>query len=110
MTTLFLNQSTKKQLTPQGRRSFKISSFFVSLLFALVLVLTPGTFAQGVTGAITGDVTDASGASIPGATVSIRQVDTNDPKIRPEEDRGSSWRGPQAPGSVVALEQQVTHC
>jgi hypothetical protein len=35
------------------------------------------SFGQGITGSINGTVTDSSGASIAGATVTIRQIDTN---------------------------------
>jgi Carboxypeptidase regulatory-like domain len=45
-----------------------------------VLMLVPAGNAgwgQGITGSITGTVTDSSGAVIPGATVTIRQVETN---------------------------------
>src|ERR1700722_7984577 len=68
-------QTTKENGMPQTRRSMWISTLLASLLFTLAWVLTPNSFGQGITGSITGDVTDASGASLTGATVSIRQVD-----------------------------------
>jgi Carboxypeptidase regulatory-like domain/TonB dependent receptor len=56
-----------------------ISSIRRCALFAglLALILVPRSFGQGLTGSISGTVTDSSGAPISGATVTVRQVDTN---------------------------------
>jgi hypothetical protein len=48
---------------------------FTLLLFLVVIALS--SFGQGITGSITGTVTDTSGAPIAGATVEIRQVGTD---------------------------------
>jgi hypothetical protein len=48
-----------------------------SLLCILALVGSPRSFAQGITGSITGTVTDSTGAAIPGATVTVRDAGTN---------------------------------
>ncbi len=51
--------------------------FFVSFaLFALLLTLSMSAFAQGTTSRITGTVTDAAGAVVSGATVSITREGT----------------------------------
>src|SRR4030095_13988017 len=47
------------------------------LLFAAALVSAPASIAQTVTGAITGTVRDATGATIPAASVSIVNEGTN---------------------------------
>ncbi len=93
---LTLKQPTKEKVAPQVRRAIRISTFFASLLFTLALVLTPHSFGQGITGSITGDVTDASGAYLTGATVSIRQLDTNEVRTVTTSDRGS-FSVPQLP-------------
>jgi len=50
-------------------------ALFAGLLFALILV--PRSFGQGLTGALSGTVTDSSGAPISGAMVAVRQLETN---------------------------------
>jgi uncharacterized surface anchored protein len=48
------------------------------LLAALLFLLAfPPACAQGITGSMTGTVTDSSGAVIVGAMVTVREVDTN---------------------------------
>src|SRR6202045_3418225 len=47
-------------------------------LFVLVLLLSPfATYAQNYAGSVRGTVTDPSGAAVPGATVTLRDVGTN---------------------------------
>lgn len=99
MKTLLLTlkkQTTKEKGISQARRSIWISTLVSSLLFTLALVLTPDSFGQGITGSITGGVTDVSGASLTGATVSIRQLDTNEVRTVTTSDRGS-YSVPQLP-------------
>jgi len=47
------------------------------LLLATVLLLPDGAWAQVDRGAVSGTVTDASGGVVPGATVTVTNVDTN---------------------------------
>ncbi len=49
-----------------------------SYLFAIVLLLTIGVFAQSNTGTIIGQVLDTNGAIIPNATVTITNLGTNE--------------------------------
>jgi len=46
------------------------------ILFGVVLVQPPTSFGQGATGAISGTVSDSSGAVIPNAKVILRNVAT----------------------------------
>jgi hypothetical protein len=49
----------------------------VALALALVMIGIPGPLqAQGLTGQISGTVTDATGAVLPGVTVTIKNVGT----------------------------------
>ena len=58
------------------RRSVRSCSLWM-FLSLLMLVTGPIAFAQGITGTITGTVSDPSGAPINGAQVTILAVDTN---------------------------------
>jgi Carboxypeptidase regulatory-like domain/TonB dependent receptor len=63
-----------------ARRAGMYSRVFAALMFVvaiLFLLLFPRVCAQGITGSMTGTVTDSSGAIIVGATVTVREVDTN---------------------------------
>jgi hypothetical protein len=56
-----------------------LSSFFAALLAVFALALSTGSVAYGqsaTTGAIGGTVTDSGGALLPGATVTVRSVET----------------------------------
>ena len=59
--------------------------------FALVAALMSArtAIAQGITGSITGTVTDSTGASIPGATVTVTQISTNSVHTVTSSDVGS---------------------
>jgi hypothetical protein len=61
-------------------------------------MLVPSSFGQGLTGTIAGTVTDASGASVAGAIVTIRQVDTNSVRTVTTSDIGSYTVTQLAPG------------
>jgi hypothetical protein len=79
--THFLDTPSRNPLTAQtptaGRRSRRIASCFAVALAALLLAVVPSALGQGITGTITGNVTDPTGASVPGATVTITQIETN---------------------------------
>src|SRR5260370_23577526 len=49
---------------------------FALALFACVLVSAPRAFGQGATAQINGSIRDASGAVIPGASVTVTNADT----------------------------------
>jgi hypothetical protein len=65
------------------------TALFACLMMIVVLLAPASMSAQGTTGAITGTVTDPSGAVIAGATVTIKQIDTNAVKTLTTSDAGT---------------------
>jgi hypothetical protein len=61
-------------------------NLFLGLL--LVLASAPSAPAQDITGTITGIVKDASGAITPGATVTVRNTETNISTTQPTDETG----------------------
>ncbi len=49
----------------------------LALLLGLVLIVPSHASAQAVTGTLLGNVTDTTGAAVPGATVTVRETQTN---------------------------------
>jgi hypothetical protein len=64
----------------------------------LALAVGPASFAQGITGSITGIVTDASGAAVGGATVTVRDIATNAVHTVTTSDAGTYTVTQLAPG------------
>jgi Carboxypeptidase regulatory-like domain len=56
--------------------------------FSLVLSLSSLSFGQGTTASITGTITDPGGATIPGAKVTVRNLDTNSTRTITTLDNG----------------------
>ena len=71
---------------------------------ALVAALAPaGLDAQGTTGSISGFVIDETGAALPGATVTIRDADTDRKRVL-IADAAGRYRAPQlAPGQYEVI-------
>ena len=61
----------------QARACTLYFSLFVGLLLVLVMAMPRCTFAQGTTGSIKGTVTDQTGATVQGATVTVVEIGTN---------------------------------
>ena len=51
--------------------------FATALALAMLCVVPSSAFAQAVTGTLLGNVTDSSGAAVPGATVTATEIQTN---------------------------------
>jgi len=64
--------------------------------FALTVLAGASTFAQTFRGTILGSVTDSSGAAVPGATVTIKNVDTGLVRTVTTSDDGS-YAAPELP-------------
>ncbi len=65
--------------------SVLLAAFFAVATFAL----TTNAAGQGITGSINGTVTDPTGSPISGATVSIRQIETNSVRTTVTSDAGT---------------------
>ena len=76
-------------------------------LLALLLVVAGSTTAQTFRGTILGTVTDSSGATVPGATVTIKNVDTGLTRTLTTSDDGS-YSAPELPigNYSVTVEKQ----
>lgn len=90
-----------------ARKSILRSVLFSSLAFLIALAAAQTSFGQGITGSITGTVSDSSGASVSGATVTILQVSTNAIRTVVTSDVGSYTVTQLAPGSyTVKVEKE----
>ena len=71
-----------------SHRSFRSMFFVLAALVALVLSGN-SLMAQGTTGTLTGTVSDQNGAVMPGASVTIHQVETNAERVLTTSDAGT---------------------
>lgn len=79
-------KTAKRLETLRGKARLACSVLFASLL--LTLGLEPGVLAQGITGSITGTVTDANGAIVTNASIKIWNVNTNATRTVTTSDAG----------------------
>jgi len=70
--------------------------------FALTIFAGASTFAQTFRGTILGSVTDSSGAAVPGATVSIKNLDTGLVRTVTTSDDGS-YAAPELPIGMYSV-------
>jgi Carboxypeptidase regulatory-like domain/TonB dependent receptor len=90
------NLQSRKRVS---RYSMKSTALPGGLLLAMIFLFTRSSLAQGITGSISGTVTDSSGATISGAMVTIRELGTNAIHTVRTSDVGS-YRVPQlSPGA-----------
>ena len=59
------------------------------LSLSLVTIFSPGLLAQTITGTISGDVTDSTGAVVPGATVTLQSLGTGETRTATTSSTGS---------------------
>ena len=75
---------------------------FVCLAIGLLLTLAPAAHSQTITtGDITGTVTDVTGAVIPGATVTLKSLDTGQTRAVQTNEQGSYRSTFLAPGTYT---------
>jgi hypothetical protein len=94
-----------KQPTARGRENSSrpvYKTVLAVLSLAICLAIAAPALAQGITGSITGTVTDSTGAAIPGATVKIRAIATNQVHTIVTADNGS-YTVPQLPPGQYEL-------
>lgn len=70
-----------------------------------VLMLCAAAQAQVLTGSLVGNVTDASGAAVPGASVKITQTETNEARQSATNESGA-FSFPAIPAGTYAVEVQ----
>src|SRR5438046_3191163 len=77
------------------------------IVLALSLLAVSFAFGQAVTGSLVGNVTDASGAAVPGATVVIRDISTGISRTGVTSETGTYSFAAVDPGTyAVSVERQ----
>src|SRR5579864_6148444 len=72
-------------------------SRIASLFLSLILVCATALVAQDITGSISGTVTDASGAGVPGAKVTVTSIDRNQVVRTTATDGSGNYAAPLLP-------------
>ena len=80
-----------------------VNSRYFSSILAVALLSAPAGLAQTVTGAITGTIRDASGATVPGASVSVVKEDTN-VEFKTTADSSGDYIAPVLPAGMLLQE------
>jgi hypothetical protein len=70
-------ESSTHPICRNGGKKLTVQYLFALFVFVLGLGATPALLAQGITGTITGTVVDSTGAAMPGATVTVKDLGTN---------------------------------
>src|SRR5882724_9775771 len=86
---------------------FRAIRTFALVVFALTLFAGVATFAQTFRGTILGSVTDSSGAAVPGATVTIKNVDTGLVRTVTASEDGS-YAAPELPIGTYSVSVEKT--
>ena len=88
----------------QHRQFGKCAATALASLFVAMILLFPGTrgaLSQGITGSMTGTITDPSGAVVAGATVTVRQTETNATRTAKTSEAGTFTITQLPPGSYT---------
>ena len=101
-----MNTLKSQRKNNQERRKGANMTRLVIMTLGLILMWGASLYGQGITGTITGTVSDSSGASVPGATVTIFQTETNTVHTLITSDNGSFTATQLAPGPYMV---QVDH-
>ena len=80
----------------------------VGIALSALVVLPPGTAAQGLTGALVGTVKDPAGAVIPGAVVRVTSPALLGGERRTTASDRGQWRLPVLPPGIYVLTVEVT--
>ena len=80
---------------------FRATRTFALVVFALTIFAGVSTFAQTFRGTILGSVTDSSGAAVPGATVTVKNVDTGLTRTVTTSEDGS-YAAPELPIGIYS--------
>jgi len=100
---IFLGNSDQRATSAIATKTSRWSYILVaSLLLTWELSQTPNLWAQGITGSITGTITDETGAAVGGANVTVRHVETNATRIVTTSDVGS-YTVTQLPPGVYSV-------
>ena len=86
---------------------FRAIRTFALVVFALTLFAGVTTFAQTFRGTILGSVTDSSGAAVPGATVTVKNLDTGLVRTVTTSDDGS-YSAPELPIGTYSVSVEKT--
>src|SRR6516165_7026447 len=90
------------------RRFGPVGFGFVLVFLLGMLTLTPSAISQNSYGAVVGTVTDSSGAAIPGATITLTNIGTNEKKVM-ESDAAGNYRFVSLPPTQYRVEIQKTN-
>ena len=105
--------SASVEETPKYQRSMKKRSPWLNaigwcaLYFSACTSATQLSFAQGLTASIDGTVTDGSGAAVPDAAVTIRQIETNTVRTVKSSEAGTYTVPQLAPGHYSITMQKT---
>jgi hypothetical protein len=94
-------QTQKLKISSSKTMSIPVFVAFLLVVSGLFLFSFPAAHAQGITGSITGTVTDPAGAVIPGASVTVKEINTNAVKTAVTSDVGTYTVTPLPPGNYT---------
>jgi hypothetical protein len=84
---------------PPKRCSSQLARTHVALTIAILLSLSGNAFSQAVTATLLGTVTDQTGAAVPGANVTIREINTNITRTISSNEEGNYVFSNLTPGN-----------